>query len=170
MPQNGYTSLFDGLLDGISVDYNTGYVGQPAGTLIYTGRIDEFYQYQFGKLNYRNVHFVEETYPIEDFQGNTGINNPEKKYPFVRVTEHKHFLNDASPSTIITKEFPTNVSGVPCYPVRDDENLDKLSKYEKLATEEESVLFGGRLGTFQYLDMDDIILEALKCTKENDCS
>lgn len=166
VPLDGYAGLFDGLLEGIQVDLDTKYCRQRGGLVVYTGRIDEYFDYKFGKLDYRSIRFVEDTYIVEDYQGNPVINYPEKKYSFVRSTEHKHFLNETSSFTIVTKEYPDR-HGVPCYPVRNKDNTDKLSRYQELATKDEQVIFGGRLGTFRYLDMDDTIVEALRCTKEN---
>ena len=166
VPQNGYTGLFDQLLEGIRVDLNTSYQGQRGGLVVYTGRIDEYYKYKFGELNYRGIRFVENTYTTQDRQGNPVINYPEKKYPFLRTTEHKHFLKEKSPVTVVTKEYPDQ-NGIRCYPVRNEENLIRLAKYQELAAKDEGVVFGGRLGSFEYLSMDEIILRALKCTREN---
>lgn len=170
VPADGYSTLFDRLLDGIRVDLDTPYLRQTADVVAYTGRIDDYYGYEYGKLDYRGLRFVEETHGLEDFQGTAVINYPERRFPFVRVTEHKHFLNDPSPVTVTTKEVPSGANGVPCYPVRSEKNLRTLAKYEELAARDGRVLFGGRLGTFRYLSMGDTISEALRCTRERDCS
>lgn len=167
IPQNGYAGLFDRLLEGIQVNLNTSHSGRRGGLIIYTGRIDQYYDYRFGKLDYRDLFFVEEWHDTEDFQGGPVINYPEKKFAHVRVTEHKHFLGEKCPTTVTTTEFPIEY-GVPCYPVRTQKNLERLAKYQELATKEKNVIFGGRLASFEYLNMDEIVLRALKCTKENE--
>ncbi len=166
VPQDGYAGLFDRLLGGIQVDLNTSYQRQRGGFVVYTGRIDEYYDYWFGKLDYRNLRFMEEWHNTGDFQGCAVINYPEKKFEYVRVTEHKHFLDEECLITVTTKEIP-HLDGFPCYPVRTAENLARLAKYQELAVKEKNTVFGGRLGSFEYLNMDDTILRALKCTREN---
>jgi len=130
--------------------------------------IDQFYDYQFGRLEYRGLKFETETLDMENYQGNAVINYTERKIPYTRIIEHKHFEGSDSPKTIVTKEYPAqwNPGDEAYYPVNNDENNEIYTKYEELASQEEKIIFGGRLGTYKYYDMWKIIDEALNCVEK----
>lgn len=177
IPVGGYNKLIDGLLDGVdvrtNVDFfeNRSYWENIADTIVFTGKIDEFYNYRFGKLEYRTVRFEEETHDCTNYQGNAVVNYTEKEIPYTRIIEHKHFEMfgpevDNSPKTIISKEYSTEwKDGMePYYPVNDEKNNILYAKYKELADKEESVIFGGRLAEYKYYDMAPIIEKVLKLT------
>ena len=140
-----------------------------AKTLVYTGKIDEFYHYRFGKLEYRTVRFEMEILNLPNFQGNAVINYTEAEVPFTRVIEHKHFemfgkdIYDV-PKTVVSREFSSewNDGMEPFYPVNDEHNNDLIAKYKEIADMEEHVIFGGRLAEYKYYDMAPIIEKVLK--------
>ena len=167
-----YTLLFNNLSLGIDVklniDYleNKNYYNSITNTVIYTGPIDRFYDYQFGCLEYRSLIFKQERLEISDFQGTFMMSYPEEKYEFTRIIEHKHFEFGKQEHTIITKEYPDNwsIGKESYYPVNDDKNQLIYNKYYELAKKEPSVIFGGRMGSYKYLNMDETIDLALKLT------
>lgn len=175
IPIGGYNKLIDGLLDGIEVrtgvDFfeNRSYWESIAEKIVFTGKIDEFYDYRFGKLEYRTVRFEEEILDCSNYQGNAVINYTEKEVPYTRVIEHKHFemFGDEvynNPKTVISKEYSTEwKDGMePYYPVNDDKNNKLYSKYKELADAETKVIFGGRLAEYKYYDMHNTIEQAFK--------
>ncbi len=175
IPVGGYNKLIDGLLDGIEVrtgvDFfeNRSYWESIAEKIVFTGKIDEFYDYRFGKLEYRTVRFEEEILDCSNYQGNAVINYTEKEVPYTRVIEHKHFemFGDEvynNPKTVISKEYSTEwKDGIePYYPVNDDKNNKLYSKYKELADAESKVIFGGRLAEYKYYDMHNTIEQAFK--------
>lgn len=175
IPIGGYNKLIDGLLDGIEVrtgvDFfeNRSYWESIAEKIVFTGKIDEFYDYRFGKLEYRTVRFEEEILDCSNYQGNAVINYTEKEVPYTRVIEHKHFemFGDEvynNPKTVISKEYSTEwKNGMePYYPVNDDKNNKLYSKYKELADAESKVIFGGRLAEYKYYDMHNTIEQAFK--------
>jgi UDP-galactopyranose mutase len=173
IPIGGYNLLIDGLLKGIEVITNVDYFKEKenwdkkAKQIVFTGKIDEYYNYQFGKLNYRSLKFDHETLDIENYQGNAVINYNEREVPYTRIIEHKHFEFGIQPKTIITKEYPQewDDSKEPYYPINDTKNGDLFNKYKKMAQKEENVIFGGRLAEYRYYDMHQVIASALKRTK-----
>lgn len=175
IPIGGYNKLIDGQLDGIEVrtgvDFfeNRSYWESIAEKIVFTGKIDEFYDYRFGKLEYRTVRFEEEILDCSNYQGNAVINYTEKEVPYTRVIEHKHFemFGDEvynNPKTVISKEYSTEwKDGMePYYPVNDDKNNKLYSKYKELADAETKVIFGGRLAEYKYYDMHNTIEQAFK--------
>lgn len=165
IPENGYTPLFENLLEGCTVKLNTSfdpYFEQLADKVIYTGCIDEYYNNRYGKLEYRSLVFEEEVLEMEDFQSNAIVNFTDENVPFTRIIEHKHFSNIASPHTIITREFPS-AFGDPYYPIGDTKNLELYRKYESI--DNKKVVFGGRLGSYKYINMDETIEAALALTR-----
>ena len=143
-----------------------------ASKLVFTGKIDEFYNYQFGKLNYRTVRFEQETIDCPNYQGNAVVNYTEREVPYTRVIEHKHFEMFGAevyetPKTVISKEYSTEwKDGMePYYPVNDKENSELYAQYKNLADQEEDVIFGGRLAEYKYYDMAPIIEKALAMFK-----
>jgi UDP-galactopyranose mutase len=173
IPIGGYNLLIDGLLKGIEVITNVDYFKEKenwdkkAKQIVFTGKIDEYYNYQFGKLNYRSLKFDHETLDIENYQGNAVINYNEREVPYTRIIEHKHFEFGTQPKTIITKEYPQewDDSKEPYYPINDTKNGDLFNKYKKMSQKEENVIFGGRLAEYRYYDMHQVIASALKRTK-----
>ena len=196
IPVGGYNKLIDGLLEGIdtmtSVDFFADNIqklaenkesSQKAGLikdcwqeiaekLVFTGKIDQFYDYQFGKLNYRTVRFEQEIIDCPNYQGNAVVNYTEREVPYTRVIEHKHFEMFGAevyncPKTVISKEYSTEwKDGMePYYPVNDKENSELYAQYKNLADQEKDVIFGGRLAEYKYYDMAPIIEKALAMFK-----
>ncbi|MBQ2639186.1 MAG: UDP-galactopyranose mutase [Bacilli bacterium] len=167
IPEDGYTNMIRRMLQNIEVVLNYDYkehedeILDEAKYIIYTGRIDEFFDYIHGKLEYRSLNFVTESLDIDNFQGNAVVNYTTKKVPYTRVVEHKHFNNDKSNVTYITYEFPST-SGDPFYPLSDKANIDLYNKYKEASDEYDKVIFAGRLGKYKYFDMDDVIEDCFK--------
>lgn len=174
IPIGGYNKLIDGLLEGIEVrtgvDFfeNREYWEGIADKIVFTGKIDEYYNYRFGKLEYRTVRFEEEIHDCPNYQGNAVINYTEKKVPYTRIIEHKHFEMFGAevyqcPRTVISKEYSTEwKEGMePYYPVNDNRNNSLYSKYQELADKETNIIFGGRLAEYKYYDMAPIIEKVL---------
>ncbi len=182
IPVGGYNKLIDGLLEGTEtktqVDFFTDSIETASGDsirlkddwqkiadkLVFTGKIDEFYGYRFGKLNYRTVRFEQEVIDCPNFQGNAVVNYTEREVPYTRVIEHKHFEMFGQdvyncPKTVISKEYSTEwKDGMePYYPVNDKQNSQLYAQYKALADKEEKVIFGGRLAEYKYYDMAPIV-------------
>ena len=136
--------------------------------VVYTGTIDSFYGYQFGKLEYRSLKFETELLDSDNYQGVAVVNYTDRETPFTRIIEHKHFEFGIQPKTVITREYPADwQEGMePYYPVNDARNQELYGKYAKLAETETNVIFGGRLAEYKYYDMDKVIESALKRVKE----
>lgn len=174
IPLDGYTTVIEQMLDGTEVKLNTDFFKDRenweniADKIVFTGMIDQFYDYKFGRLEYRGLRFETETLDVKNYQGNAVINYTEREIPYTRIIEHKHFEASESPKTIVTKEYPAqwNPGDEAYYPVNNDKNNEIYAKYEELASQEEKVIFGGRLGTYKYYDMWKIIAEALNCVKK----
>ena len=154
----------------INTDYfeNKTYFDSLAPKMIFTGRIDEFFDFKFGKLEYRSLHFEHERLEINDFQGNAVVNYNEFDVPFTRIIEHKHFEFGTQQFTIVSKEFPNEYSkdSEPYYPVNDERNHTILGKYKELAKAYGNISFGGRLAQYAYFDMDDTIEAALEVARK----
>ena len=173
IPIGGYTKIIEKMLDGIEGKLNTDFFEDKekwlniSDKIIFTGMIDQYYDYCYGELEYRGLNFEFETLDLENYQGNAVINYTDADTPFTRIIEHKHFESSESPKTIITKEYPkTWMKGEEAYyPLNDDKNSELFKKYQKLAKSEDKVIFGGRLGMYQYYDMWQVIDEALKLVK-----
>lgn len=170
IPIGGYNKLIEGLLDGIEtkieVDFfaNRSYWEGLANKIVFTGKIDEYYNYRFGKLEYRTVRFEEEIQDMPNYQGNAVVNYTDREIPYTRIIEHKHFemLGQdvySCPKTIISKEYSTEwKDGMePYYPVNDERNNSLYQQYRELADKEEKVIFGGRLAEYKYYDMHQIV-------------
>ena len=174
IPIGGYTELVENIIGDIEVKLNEDYLknkdywNKQAKNIIYTGAIDEFYDYKFGELEYRSLKFEVERIEKEFYQKNCVINYTEREVPYTRIIEHKYFENDQSPVTWITKEYPSDYKkGMEkFYPVNDEKNNNLYKKYAELASNEKNIFFGGRLGKYKYYDMDDVIAEALKDFEE----
>ena len=169
IPVAGYTKLVERLLDGSEVltenPYSEFITGNPdaAAKTVYTGMIDEYYGFRFGHLEYRTVRFEDEHPDTDNYQGNAVVNYTEAEVPYTRIIEHKHFAFGTQPTTIISKEYPEEWKpGMePYYPINDEKNNALYARYRELADREEHVIFGGRLGTYQYYNMDQVIAAAL---------
>lgn len=184
IPIGGYTKIIEKMLEGIEVKLNYDFfehrkeLENIAEKIVFTGSIDQYYNYQFGKLEYRSLRFEEEELDIENYQGNAVVNYTEYEIPYTRIIEHKHFEYGPSlgqiaegktaQKTIITREYPdTWVQGKePYYTVNDEKNTELYSKYRELADKDSNVIFGGRLGQYKYFDMDKVIEEALKTVRQ----
>ncbi len=169
IPIGGYNTIIDQLLNGTEVKVNTDYftnrneLKNKAKKIIYTGEIDRFYDYQFGKLKYRSLKFEhEELKGIKNFQGNAVVNYTDKDVPYTRILEHKHFEFGNQPNTVITKEYPIDFTEEtePYYPVNDDFNNNLFEQYKHLANQNPNIHFGGRLGEYKYYNMDQVISRA----------
>lgn len=171
IPTDGYTKMVENMLEGIEVRLNADYLKDRetfdslADMVIYTGPIDEYYGYRFGELEYRSLRFETEMLDIDNYQGVAGMNYTDSETPYTRIIEHKHFLFGKSDpgKTVITREYSASwkVGDEPYYPVNDEKNSSLYKKYNELADAEANVKFGGRLGTYRYMDMDQVIKQAL---------
>lgn len=168
VPVSGYNSLFENAFKECSVLLNVDFLTnrelmRKAGRVIYTGMIDEYYEYCYGGLEYRSLRFEMEQLPMEDFQSVVAVNYTEREVPYTRIIEHKHFVGEYSKSTIITKEYPQEwMEGrEPFYPVNTERNQKLLNDYMVLASREQNVYFAGRLGTYKYMNMDQVVKESL---------
>ncbi|WP_062049564.1 UDP-galactopyranose mutase [Bacillus sp. JCM 19034] len=170
IPIGGYTAIIEKMLDGIDVKLNVDFFENKtelehlAEKVVFTGMIDQYYNYQFGVLDYRSLHF--ETKVLDDtvnYQGNAVVNYTDKETPYTRIIEHKHFEFGTQPKTVITEEYPKewNPGDNPYYPINNDKNNEIYRKYKALASKEPNVIFGGRLATYKYYDMHQVIGAAL---------
>ena len=170
IPIGGYTKLVEKMLDGIEVKLNTDYFTNIdeykiiANKIVYTGPIDEYYNYSLGQLDWRSLKFDTKVLDEENYQGNAVVNYTGHEVDYTRVIEHKHFEYTESPKTVITYEYPADYEeGMEkYYTVNDDKNNELVSKYRELASEESNVIFGGRLAEYKYYDMDDVIKSAME--------
>ncbi len=180
IPIGGYTGIIEKMLEGAEVRLNTDFLKNREELLkegeyvVYTGLIDEYFDYCYGPLEYRSLRFETETLDTDNYQGNAVVNYTEYEVPYTRIIEHKHFEEFGSyerhseeGKTVITREYPTEwkKGDEPYYPVNNEENNALYEKYRELAAGS-GVRFGGRLGKYKYYDMDDVILDALKDAEE----
>ena len=169
IPIGGYTEIINKMLAGSDVELNVDFFGNRekydtiAEKIVFTGMIDEFYNYRFGELEYRSLRFESDVLDMPNYQGNAVVNYTEFEVPFTRIIEHKHFEFDTSDKTVITKEYPSTwkKGDEPYYPMNDDKNNELFKKYKALADAEENVIFGGRLGEYKYYDMHQVVAGAL---------
>lgn len=169
IPLKGYTDLATNLLAGTEVILDTDYKQFLASTkhtfdsIIYTGMIDEFYDYELGHLEYRSLEFKTEQLDTDNYQGASVVNYNDHSKAYTRIIEHKHFNNTGQKGTIITKEYPKTWSRgkEPYYPVNNEKNMTLYNKYVELSKKDKNVIFAGRLGTYQYFDMDKVIIQSL---------
>ena len=193
IPIGGYTRMIEKLLEGTEVTLNMEYKDfvrcqeelkknhQPCVTwdkVLYTGMIDEYFEYKLGNLEYRSLRFETEDRPnCDNFQGNAVVNYTEREVPFTRIIEHKHFEFGKGEGTVITREYPVEWKPVkgggsleetgsePYYPINDERNNELFDRYKELAQKEKNVIFGGRLGAYKYYDMDRVIEAALQAVE-----
>ena len=169
IPIGGYTQIIEKMLEGIDIQLNCDYFSNrkeletTANKIVFTGMIDQYYDYCFGELEYRSLRFETEVLEIENYQGNAVVNYNEYEIPYTRIIEHKHFEYGKQEKTVITREYPATwkIGDEPYYPMNDEKNNYLYEKYKALADKENKVIFGGRLGMYKYYDMHHIISEAL---------
>lgn len=174
IPMGGYTPIIERMLDGIEIKLNENFMSNRteykniAKKIIYTGMIDEYFDYCYGELDYRSLHFETEVLESDNYQGNAVVNYTEFEIPYTRIIEHKHFEFGMQPKTIITREYPKawQRGSEPYYPVNDDKNMQRYAAYLDLAANKTDVIFEGRLGGYKYLDMDDIVSKALSLAED----
>ena len=174
IPMGGYNVIIDKLFAGCEVRLGTDYLENKkeydalAEKVVYTGTIDSYFGYRFGRLQYRSLRFETEVLDTDNFQGNAVINYTDRETPYTRIIEHKHFEFGTQEKTVITKEYPAEwTEGMePYYPVNDEKNQELYKRYEALAAEEKNVIFGGRLAEYRYYDMDKVIESAFACVKK----
>lgn len=175
IPIGGYTKIVKKMLDGVDVKTNTDYFlfikenPNIAEKTVFTGMIDEYFDYKLGALEYRSVRFETEVLDTDNYQGNAVVNYTEREVPYTRIIEHKHFEFGQQEKTVISKEYSSewSVGMEPYYPVNNEQNNTLFEKYCELAEKEPNVIFGGRLGNYRYYDMDKVIEAALNmCEKE----
>ena len=171
IPIGGYTKLVDAMLDGIEVRLNTNYFDDRdyfnsiADKIVYTGMLDEYFDYKLGRLEYRSLRFDTKIMDTENFQGNAVVNYTDSTPAYTRVIEHKHFdSTSVSNKTVVTYEYPEDWTPEKeaYYVINDDKNNKLAEEYRNLASKEENVIFGGRLADYKYYDMDDVIKKALE--------
>ncbi|HAT7486850.1 MULTISPECIES: UDP-galactopyranose mutase [Enterobacter cloacae complex] len=169
IPVGGYTKLIEKMLEGVEVKLGIDFLkdkeslASKAHKIIYTGPIDQYFDYRFGELEYRSLKFETERHEIPNFQGNAVINFTDAHVPYTRIIEHKHFDYVETKHTVVTKEYPLEwkVGDEPYYPVNDNKNMELFKKYRELASREDKVIFGGRLAEYKYYDMHQVISAAL---------
>lgn len=187
IPVEGYTRMVENMLQGIGVKTGTDYrdfvteeeqggrvvvrdrEGNTYDRVVYTGMIDEYFDFSLGHLEYRSLRFETETLSdCDNYQGNAVVNYTEREIPYTRIIEHKHFVFGTQRGTVITREYPADwhEGDEPYYPVNNEENDALFAKYQALAKERPHVIFGGRLGQYRYYDMDKVIAEALAAVEK----
>ena len=181
IPEQGYTGMIENMLDGIEVRTGVDYLQDPKGwnaladRIVYTGPIDAYYNYSLGTLEYRSVRFETELLNIPNYQGNAVVNYTDRETPWTRMIEHKWFTfgkdsrGHEIPKTVISREYSSEwkPGDEPYYPVNDEKNGKLYQKYKELSEKEEKVIFGGRLGEYQYYDMDVTVEKALDMAKRS---
>lgn len=174
IPMMGYTSMVERMLSGIEVRLGVDFLEhrevyeEQAKCVVFTGPIDAYYSYCYGALEYRSLHFETEVLPIENYQGVAGVNFTDAETPYTRIVEHKHFrFGEGDPGwTVITREYPSSwkLGEEPYYPINNEKNNLLYKRYQERAAQEKKVIFAGRLGQYQYFDMDKVIDSVLKLT------
>lgn len=175
IPEGGYTAIIEKMIEGCDIMLETDYFDFIKGkendfkAIIYTGEIDKFYNYCYGALEYRSVRFETEIIDTDNYQGVAVVNYTDAEIPYTRIIEHKHFERSQSDKTIISKEFSAEwKAGMePYYPVNNDKNNELYAKYVEKSKGDKNIIFGGRLGTYKYYDMDKVVRSALDTVKEH---
>ena len=180
IPTGGYTRMVANMLEGIEVQLNEDYLEKKeqfdalAEKVVYTGPVDAYFGYSMGYLEYRSVRFENELLDIPNFQGNAAVNYTDRETPWTRIIEHKWFEfgkdeqgNDLT-KTVISREYSSEwkPGDEPYYPVNDEKNGNLYNRYKELASREENIIFGGRLGEYKYYDMDAVIASALSVSRQ----
>ena len=169
IPEGGYTGIFERLLEHVEVRLNCDYLTEReilrpmADRVIYTGPVDQYFDYCYGPLQFRSLRFETEVLDTDNFQGNAVVNYTDRETPYTRIIEHKHFEFGTQPKTVITREYPADwkPGDEPYYTVNDEANNALYERYAALAKKEMGVYFGGRLGEYKYYDMDKVIASSL---------
>jgi UDP-galactopyranose mutase len=175
IPVNGYTKMFENMLEDIDTIIDENYFddrdhwNSMANTIVFTGKIDEYFGYEFGELEYRTLEFQHELLDTDNYQGVAQVNFASLDVPWTRIIEHKHFTRAKTEKTIITREIPTawNKDKVPYYPINDDRNTEIFRKYREKADSLPNVIFGGRLSEYRYYDMHQVIGSAMATYKKH---
>ncbi|WP_297431413.1 UDP-galactopyranose mutase [uncultured Cetobacterium sp.] len=174
IPEGGYNVIIEKMLKGIDVNLSVDFFKNRdelinlAEKIVFTGMIDEFYNYELGTLEYRSLKFEHEVLECENYQGVAVVNYTEREIPYTRVIEHKHFEYGTGDKTVITKEYPADwkIGDEPYYPVNNDKNNELFERYKELASKEKNIIFGGRLGNYKYYDMHEVIEAALESVEK----
>lgn len=170
VPIGGYTQMFEKMLAGVDIELEVNfcnvrnkYLGKNT-VVIYTGPIDEYFEYQFGALEYRSLRFEHEILNMDNYQGVAVVNYTDRETPYTRIIEHKFFEDKGSDKTVISREYPLEWQlGIePYYPINDKKNQQKFLRYTRLAENEKNILFSGRLGAYKYTDMQETVKMALE--------
>lgn len=169
IPEGGYTAMIARMLKGADLRLSTDFLKERAAlsslahTVVYTGEIDAYFDYAYGALAYRSLRFERSVLEVPDYQGNAVVNYTDAETPYTRVIEHRHFLGERVPRTVITREYPVPFAAgrEAFYPINDEKNNALYRRYAALAAAERGVIFGGRLGAYRYYDMDGVVLAAL---------
>ncbi len=174
IPVGGYNVIIEKMLEKCDVELGKDYLkerekyNELADKILFTGMIDEFFDYKLGNLEYRSLNFENEIYPeVDNYQGVAVVNYTDREVPYTRIIEHKYFEFNTCNGTIITKEYPANwkPGDEAYYPINDEKNSKLYEEYRKLAENEKNVIFGGRLGNYKYYDMNIVIEAALEVVK-----
>ncbi|KYN77499.1 UDP-galactopyranose mutase [Clostridium sporogenes] len=174
IPIGGYNVIIEKMLENCEFRLNVDFfkdrkeLENIAKKIVYTGMIDEFYDYKYGVLEYRSLKFETESLDTENYQGNAVVNYTDRETPYTRIIEHKHFEFGCQEKTVVTKEYPAEweKGDEPYYPINNEKNIKLYNKYKDLATKEEKIIFGGRLADYKYYDMHHIVREAIEKVKE----
>lgn len=174
IPEGGYNIIIEKMLENIEVNLSTDFfekredLSSLAEKIVFTGMIDEFYNYKFGTLEYRSLKFEHETINSENYQGVAVVNYTEREIPYTRVIEHKHFEYGIQEKTVITREYPADwkIGDEPYYPINNEKNNSLFEKYKEISLKEKNVIFGGRLGNYKYYDMHQVIEVALDAVRK----
>lgn len=174
IPIGGYTAIIEKMLEDVEVRLGIDFIAEReeyseiADKIVYTGMIDEYFDYCYGALEYRSLRFETEVLDEDNYQGNAVVNYTEYEVPYTRIIEHKHFEFGTQDKTVITREYPAkwNKGDEPYYPMNDDINNELYSKYREKAMLEKNVIFGGRLGEYKYYDMHQVVAKALSVVRE----
>lgn len=174
IPEGGYTKIFETLLEGIEVELNVDYFSDRdkynnlAKKVVYTGMVDQFYDYKFGVLEYRSLNFENEVIDSNNYQGNAVVNYTERDIPYTRIIEHKHFEPGQQEKSVITKEYPAdwNRGDEPYYPINNEKNNEIFKQYQEVIKSEKDVIFCGRLAEYKYYDMHQVIKHVLNISQK----
>lgn len=174
IPMGGYTKMIENMLEGVEIRLKTDYFTNKelcdslAKKIVYTGPIDQFYDYQFGVLEYRSLQFEHNVLDMENYQGNAVINYTENEVPYTRIIEHKHFDFGKQQKTVVSKEYSVSwtLGKEAYYPINDEKNQHIYELYQEKANHEDNYIFGGRLAEYKYYDMHIVIEKALACASK----
>jgi UDP-galactopyranose mutase len=174
IPIGGYNEIINKMLSNVEVLTNADYFSDKnywkskAEKIVYTGKIDQYFDYRFGELEYRTLEFEQKHLETDNYQGNAVVNYTDREIPYTRIIEHKHFEFGTQPTTIITYEYSKQYTKgcEPYYPINDEKNTNLYNKYRALKEQEENMIFGGRLAEYRYYDMHQVIASALTAVKK----